>query len=306
VHVWLYTNGLLASDENLAALKAAGLDEIRFNIAADRYSLKMVRRATRCFKNVVVEIPAVPEDAEQVRQAVPHLSDMGVRCLNLHQLWCSPQNATELIQRGYTFLHGPRVAILESELMALELLEFAADHSGFLPVHYCSSVFKQRFQTAAGLRRDASLVAGKHEDVTQAGLLRQLSLSGTESDLMWQENCFERVASKSADYHLDKMSGRLFFKAALWGSVDFSRFGPRLQYEVVHAPQSDDHNSQATTVPVAEDGELDLVRSLVHVQPSMSETERTLFEATVIKGERRSGVPFESFEWIESGLPDYF
>jgi len=305
-HVWLYTNGMTASKETLEKLRETGLDEIRFNIAAAGYSIESVECAARLFENVVVEIPAIPEDGEKIKQALPALTDLGVRCLNLHQLWCSPQNANELIERDYTFLHGPRIAVLESELLALDLLESGLKQNDLVPIHYCSSVFKQRFQTAAALSRDARLVARAFEEVSQAGLVRQLSLSGSETDLNRQVRLFEDVSAKRSDYHFDSASGRLFFRTKLWNRVEFPRFITRLQYEVVHPPMDDEQISSSVTIPIAEELELRLTRSLVHVQPSMSEFELALFEKRVVKGEHGPAVPYGSFEWIDSGLPDYF
>ncbi|MCJ7596234.1 MAG: radical SAM protein, partial [Desulfobacterales bacterium] len=45
VHVWLYTNGILATREKFKRLKEAGLDEVRFDISANGYDLEKVREA---------------------------------------------------------------------------------------------------------------------------------------------------------------------------------------------------------------------------------------------------------------------
>lgn len=39
MHVWLYTNGTLATTDILMKLRDAGLDEIRFDIGAINYNL---------------------------------------------------------------------------------------------------------------------------------------------------------------------------------------------------------------------------------------------------------------------------
>jgi len=48
------------------------------------------------------------------------------------------------------------------------------------------------------------------------------------------------------------------------------------------------------------------MRSLVHIQPAMSAADQQLFEARVVRGEQGAATPYEIFEWIDSGLPDYF
>ncbi len=46
MHVWLYTNGTLATVDILTQLRDAGLDEIRFDIGATDYNLGMIRMLT--------------------------------------------------------------------------------------------------------------------------------------------------------------------------------------------------------------------------------------------------------------------
>jgi pyruvate formate-lyase activating enzyme-like uncharacterized protein len=42
VHFWLYTNGILADDEHLDAIRALEVGEIRFNLAATDYHEKIL------------------------------------------------------------------------------------------------------------------------------------------------------------------------------------------------------------------------------------------------------------------------
>ena len=77
LHIWLYTNGKLVTAERLAGLKAAGLNEIRFDISAVDYDLTKVRLAAEQIACITVEIPAIPEDAEKVADLLPALADAG-------------------------------------------------------------------------------------------------------------------------------------------------------------------------------------------------------------------------------------
>ena len=83
-----------------------------------------------------------------------------------------------LTERQYTFLHGEKVTVLESELTALTLMQHVARRGIDLPVNYCSFVFKNRFQRAAARRRSALLMAKPHEDVTAGGYIRAICLVG--------------------------------------------------------------------------------------------------------------------------------
>ena len=90
-------------------MKEAGLNEIRFDIAARKYDLKAVAMATAIIDTVTVEIPAIPEDYEIVKRCLPRMKALGVAHLNLHQLHASRYCYKQFVARGYTFLHQPEV-----------------------------------------------------------------------------------------------------------------------------------------------------------------------------------------------------
>jgi pyruvate formate-lyase activating enzyme-like uncharacterized protein len=178
VHLWLYTNGTLLTADLCSRLKDAGLDEIRFDLGAVRYNLKKLRLAVGCIPTVTVEIPAVPEDEALLQRKMVEMADTGVNHLNLHQMRLTPYNFGPLTERGYTFLHGEKVTVLESELSALRLVRFRLEQGIPLPVNYCSFPYKRRFQHAAARRRAALTVCVAGEVVTEPGYLRTLTASG--------------------------------------------------------------------------------------------------------------------------------
>ncbi|MEW6752365.1 MAG: radical SAM protein [Candidatus Latescibacterota bacterium] len=220
VHLWVYTNGILATPEVLAQLRDAGVDEIRFDIGATGYDLGRARRAVGVIATVTVEIPAVPEDVEVVRGKLAEMADSGIQHLNLHQLRLTPHNYDQLVGRGYTFLHGERVTVLESELAALGLLCHALNERLDLPLNYCSFVYKNRFQRAAARQRAGLLVLGPQEEVTQAGFIRSLHLTGTVDRLQSQAR---RLAAAGVTPDLWSLSGtgdRLQLASQAWQFVD--------------------------------------------------------------------------------------
>ena len=178
VHLWLYTNGTLLTPELCGRLRDAGLNEIRFDLGAVRYNLKKLRLALGCIPTVTVEIPAVPEEEELLKLKLVEMADAGVNHLNLHQMRLTPYNFGPLTERGYTFLHGEKVTVLESELSALRLVRFGLEQGIALPVNYCSFPYKRRFQHAAARRRAALSVCAPGEVVTEPGYLRTLSPAG--------------------------------------------------------------------------------------------------------------------------------
>jgi pyruvate formate-lyase activating enzyme-like uncharacterized protein len=178
VHLWMYTNGTLLTADLCNRLRDVGLNEIRFDIGAVRYNLKKLRLAAGCIPTVTVEIPAVPEDEPLLRLKMVEMVEAGVNHLNLHQMRLTPYNYPQLTERGYTFLHGEKVTVLESELSALRSVRFALENGIPLPVNYCSFPYKRRFQHAAARRRAAQAVCVAGEVVTEPGYLRVTSAAG--------------------------------------------------------------------------------------------------------------------------------
>ena len=178
VHIWLYTNGTLLTAGLCNRLRDAGLNEIRFDLGAVRYNLKKLRLAVGCIPTVTVEIPAVPEDEKLLKLKMVEMAEAGVKHLNLHQMRLTPHNFGPLTERGYSFLHGEKVTVLESELSALRTVSFGLEQGISLPVNYCSFPYKRRFQQAAARRRAALAVSAPGETVTEPGYLRTLSATG--------------------------------------------------------------------------------------------------------------------------------
>ncbi len=123
LYIWAYTNGRVATPEMLRTAVDEGLNEVRFNIAAWNYELDGVAKAIGIVPRVTVEIPAIPEDAEKLRQVILQLVELGVDHLNLHQLMLLGDNALYLRERDYTFVRGSVMTIYESEISALETIQ---------------------------------------------------------------------------------------------------------------------------------------------------------------------------------------
>ncbi len=234
MHVWLYTNGTLVTQGRLRQLGEAGLDEIRFDLSANHYDLEKLPWAARFIETVTVEVPAIPEDEERLLASLIPMRHAGVKNLNLHQLRCTPHNVSRLVDRGYTFLHGPRVTVLESELTALRILRQAAGAAIGLSVNYCSFVYKDRFQTAAYRRRQADLLCKPYEVVTPAGLIRRMTLKGDPARI---EEISKALSEKNSDntlWRCDRSGNSLSLHDSLWPQVDLKDVSLFVSYD---APQ---------------------------------------------------------------------
>jgi pyruvate formate-lyase activating enzyme-like uncharacterized protein len=157
----LYTNGDLATVELLSRLRAAGLDSIRFDLAARDYDLAPVRRAMRIFNEVAVEIPVVPQDKARLEDMVLELDALGVPFLNIHELFACAENLERVTADGQIPLKGDSRHLLwrptaASGVAALELLLFALERTAFLSVYYCSCGTQEVIASRGLARRRAA------------------------------------------------------------------------------------------------------------------------------------------------------
>jgi uncharacterized protein len=172
LYIWMYTNGILGTRQKYCELAAAGLNEVRFDIGATSYKLDNIRHATGCIENITIEIPAVPEEKERIKSLLPDMVKLGVTNLNLHQLRLTDHNAPKLTQHPYTFIPAEQPVVLESELAALEILNFARAEDIPIGINYCSFHFKNRFQKAGFRRRIGNKAAFKGAYITEQGFTR--------------------------------------------------------------------------------------------------------------------------------------
>ena len=94
VHVRIYTSGDLLDDAFLAELASAGLDELRFSVkpqetdGAQEALFERMAAAVRVIPDVMVEMPVMPGEEEEMRALLVRLDSLGVRGINLLEL-CS-------------------------------------------------------------------------------------------------------------------------------------------------------------------------------------------------------------------------
>ena len=90
LYVWSYTNGILATESNLKLLADAGIDELRFDLAADGYSkrvLSNMERAAKIIPAVGIEVPVLSDLQDDLIRAVDFADGVGVKYINLHDLF---------------------------------------------------------------------------------------------------------------------------------------------------------------------------------------------------------------------------
>lgn len=175
IYIWMYTNGILADEEKFRKLASAGLNEVRFDIGATHFNLNKIAFAKGIIPNITIEIPAVPEEKEKLKQMLPEMIKAGVTNLNLHQLRLTNHNAPKLLKHNYTYIHAEQPVVLESELTALEIINYARENNLDIGINYCSFFFKNRFQKAGFRKQIANALADLKEIITEKGFIREYS-----------------------------------------------------------------------------------------------------------------------------------
>ena len=144
LHFWLYTNGILADDEHLGALRDLGIGEIRFNLAAVNYDekiLKNLKRARKMFEYVVVEVPSYPKQKDNLMGCLEKLDRIGIDQLNLQELLVTNINVHRLEGKGYQsgLLFLKKFFLYGSRRMTYEVMQHCIDKSYSFTVNDCSA-----------------------------------------------------------------------------------------------------------------------------------------------------------------------
>ncbi|MFW6041353.1 MAG: radical SAM protein [Thermoplasmatota archaeon] len=170
-HIHLYTQS--TDLDKIRLFEEAGLDELRFHpllkiwdsIEETEYPLIM-DELKELDMNVGIEIPSIPGMENQTYHLINELKD-SVDFVNLNELEFSSTNWKQMVDRGYKQKSDVSSAVEGSQKMALKIIKL-----GFgLPIHYCSSSFKDSVQLRNRIKRRATNIAKEGEWITEEGTL---------------------------------------------------------------------------------------------------------------------------------------
>ncbi|BCA80614.1 radical SAM protein [Desulfuromonas sp. AOP6] len=314
MHVWLYTNGTLATPDLMKRLRDAGLDEIRFDIGATGYRLDKLRLAVGHIPTVTVEIPAIAEEKILMQAKMVEMAEAGVNYLNLHQLRLTPYNFERLAPRGYTYLHGDKVTVLDSELTALELIHYGREQRIPLPVNYCSFVYKNRYQNRASRRRNAPFLTKGYEQLTESGYIRTLTLTGPSEAIARQRAQLEAVSAPCEQWSLSHNGERLSIHPALWPLIDFSGLRLLIAYATARQLPAVSYRNPFVAVKLGDRKQVIVERAKVAADFELQDEKIGRFSQTFLSSAPPFSPCFEDdlfeslarFEWIPKGLQAYF
>ena len=140
IHQHMYTNGLLASEENLKARGEAGLDELRFNLGASNCADKVIENiaiAKKYIKNVGIETPMTREFYAQFQQKKEKILATGLDFINCAELHLNPNNIANYEGEPMYSTRLGYISPIISRDLTLRFMKQAAEESWPITVHDC-------------------------------------------------------------------------------------------------------------------------------------------------------------------------
>ena len=142
VYQHMYTNGTLATEENLRALGEAGLDELRFNLGASGCAdsvIEAIGIAKRYIPQVGIETPMTPEFFDAFVKKKEKILATGLDFINCAELHLNPNNIGNymgvpmyMARRGY-------ISPIFSRELTLRFMRIAAEENWPIAVHDCAN-----------------------------------------------------------------------------------------------------------------------------------------------------------------------
>ena len=147
LYQWMYTNGTLCTKENLNKLAEAGLEELRFNLAATECSdsvIEMMEYAASIFPSVGIESPMYKEYYKSFLKKKKKILSSGIKFINCAELHFTPENINESMKNLdniYIYKFG-YVSPMDSRMYTYDMLELASKEKWDITVHDCSNQTK--------------------------------------------------------------------------------------------------------------------------------------------------------------------
>jgi pyruvate formate-lyase activating enzyme-like uncharacterized protein len=181
-HIHLYTSS--QDLDAYHALEEAGLDELRVHPSTEMWE-RMEESGLADFKKrsrmrIGLEVPAVPGQEDRLRSIIGYADGAGLDFVNLNELEFSEGNWDQLRKRGFVIKDDVSSAVKGSEGTAMEMVT----SSFTIPVHYCSSSFKDSVQLRKRIKRRALRTALPSDVITEEGTLLKGVIEGPMDEIM--------------------------------------------------------------------------------------------------------------------------
>ena len=154
VHQHMYTNGTLATEENLRALGEAGLDELRFNLGASGTSDRVIEAmaiAKKYIPRVGIETPMTREFFKALNAKKEKILATGIDFMNCAELHLNDNNLPNYFGEPMYVCRMGYLSHIISRDLTLQVMKTAAEEKWPIAVHDCSNKTK--------IARDLNLAA---------------------------------------------------------------------------------------------------------------------------------------------------
>ncbi|MHC1680942.1 MAG: radical SAM protein [Methanomassiliicoccales archaeon] len=233
-HIHLYT--ATVDREKFLRLQEAGLDELRLHPRIERWEelddLKIAEAVEGLHMKVGFEVPAVPGELEGLLSLCRYAADNGLDFVNLNELEVSETNCQALLGRNFHVRSDVSSAMQGSMEISWQVMEEAGD---IVPVHFCSSSFKDQVQLRERLKRRAKRTARPMDLITSEGMVL-LGVIETD-DLEEAVRSLQEQEVPPELFKLDDKRKRL--EVASWVLEDLAAVLPFRCYLVEEYPTAD-------------------------------------------------------------------
>ncbi len=140
IHQHMYTNGLLASKDNLKALAEAGLDELRFNLGASACSdhvIENMRLAKQYIPQVGIETPMTPEFFQCFLDKKEIILGTGIDFINCAELHLNGNNLYNYWGEPMYMCRLGYLSPIWSHELTLKLMALASRENWNIVLHDC-------------------------------------------------------------------------------------------------------------------------------------------------------------------------
>ncbi|MBQ1256463.1 MAG: radical SAM protein [Clostridia bacterium] len=145
IHQHMYTNGLLANEENLKALGEAGLDELRFNLGASNCAdvvIENIAIAKKYIPFVGIETPMTKEFYASFLAKKEKVLGTGFDFMNCAELHLNPNNVLNYEgENMYMYRHGYLSPVWSREI-TFKIMKMAEEENWPCVIHDCSNQTK--------------------------------------------------------------------------------------------------------------------------------------------------------------------
>lgn len=142
VHQHMYTNGTLATEENLKALGEAGLNELRFNLGATNCLDKVIENigiAKKYIKYVGIETPMTPEFFEGFFKKKEAILSTNLDFINCAELHLNENNIYNYSGENMYISRQGYISPTWSRELTLKFMKIAEEENWDIAVHDCSN-----------------------------------------------------------------------------------------------------------------------------------------------------------------------